>query len=54
MTIATIHALPSCSSSRIFELRREAKDVGARFIPSSISKPKAKPITTPPCGGDAA
>lgn len=54
MTIATIHALPSCTFDRILELRREAKDGGARFIPSSLSKPKAKPITTPPCGGDAA
>lgn len=53
MTIATIHALPTCSSDRIFELRREAKSTGTRFIPAASSKPKAKP-TTPPCGGDAA
>lgn len=54
MTTATLHALPSCSTNRIFELRRAAMAAGARFVRNAPSKSIAKPITTPPCGGDAA
>lgn len=28
---ATLHALPSCPTERIFELRRAARDTGAQF-----------------------
>lgn len=34
---ATLHALPSCPTERIFELRRAARDAGAQF---SRVKPK--------------
>ncbi|WP_330114901.1 hypothetical protein SA496_01135 [Pseudomonas sp. JS3066] len=54
MQCATIHALPSCGTERIFELRRAAQVAGARFF---RIKPKAstKPVTSHnPWGGDAA
>lgn len=50
---ATLHALPSCKTMRIFELRQAARQAGIRYIPS---KPKAiKPApSNNPFGGDAA
>lgn len=53
MHTATLHALPSCSTERIFELRRIALHQGIQYIPC---RPRLapKPSTSRPFGGDAA
>lgn len=52
---ATLHALPSCPTERVFELRRFARDTGARYIPAKpkLSKPQQAPFD-PNDGGRAA
>lgn len=54
MHTSTLHALPSCSAIRVFELRRAALAMGIRYIPSKprLTSPKAAAST--PFGGDAA
>ncbi len=55
MHSATIHALPSCGTERIFELRRAAQVAGARFFRIKPKASTAKPATSHnPWGGDAA
>lgn len=39
---ASLHALPSCPETRVFELRRAARDTGCQF-----SRVKPKPRTAP-------
>lgn len=50
---ATLHALPTCSPDRIFDLRRAAKAAGIKFAPRKLQaiQPTA---TSKPMGGDAA
>lgn len=51
---ATLHALPSCSPDRIFELRRAAQALGVRYIPCKPRLTSAKAAPSNPFGGDAA
>ncbi|CDF82629.1 hypothetical protein PKB_1264 [Pseudomonas knackmussii B13] len=54
MHTSTLHALPSCTPTRVFELRRAAQAMGVRYIPGKprLNSTKAAPST--PFGGDAA
>lgn len=54
MHTSTLHALPSCSPERIFQLRRAAQILGVRYIPSKPRLTSAKAATSNPFGGDAA
>lgn len=51
---ATLHALPSCSPDRVFELRRAAQAMGVRYIPNKPRLSSAKSAPSNPFGGDAA
>lgn len=51
---ATLHALPSCSTERIFQLRRVAQALGVRYIPSKPRLTSSKAAPSSPFGGDAA
>ncbi len=53
MKTTTLHALPSCSADRIFELRRAARDAGARYVVSRRRLVSRAPSPSPQ-GGDAA
>jgi len=54
MHTSTLHALPSCSTERIFQLRRAAQALGVRYVPSKPRLTSTKAAPSNPFGGDAA
>lgn len=51
---ATLHVHPTCSTERIFQLRRAAQALGVRYVPSKPRLTSTKAAPSNPFGGDAA